>query len=203
MDLQCHAATEGRLSLAGSRLRQNLQIGPDEDAPPRSLLPGKRCTPGGETGFRTVFNRVMQQNIAFAVDTRPIYRRKPWVSSSARRPSRYCCWADRQPAAAQATDTIASRHGGEPRRRAEPQAHRRAEADDLSEHQQPEAEGNRAADFPRGRGSGRADHRSKLQALPKTIVELMPELKDYEYAMVANQVLLVDPKNKQVVEIIN
>ena len=43
----------------------------------------------------------------------------------------------------------------------------------------------------------------ELQALPKTIVELMPELKDYEYAMVANQVLLVDPKNKQVVEIIN
>ena len=42
-----------------------------------------------------------------------------------------------------------------------------------------------------------------LQPLPKTIVELMPELKDYEYAMVANQVLLVHPKNKQVVEIIN
>ena len=43
----------------------------------------------------------------------------------------------------------------------------------------------------------------ELQALPKTIVELIPELKDYEYAMVANQVLLVDPKNKQVVEVIN
>jgi Protein of unknown function (DUF1236) len=43
----------------------------------------------------------------------------------------------------------------------------------------------------------------ELQSLPKTIVELIPELKDYEYAMVANQVLLVDPKNKQVVEIIN
>jgi hypothetical protein len=43
----------------------------------------------------------------------------------------------------------------------------------------------------------------ELQALPKTIVELIPELKDYEYAMVANQVLLVDPKNKQVIEIIN
>ena len=43
----------------------------------------------------------------------------------------------------------------------------------------------------------------ELQALPKTIVELVPELKDYEYAMVANQVLLVDPKNKQVVEVIN
>jgi hypothetical protein len=43
----------------------------------------------------------------------------------------------------------------------------------------------------------------ELQSLPKTIVELIPELKDYEYAMVANQVLLVDPKSKQVVEIIN
>ena len=43
----------------------------------------------------------------------------------------------------------------------------------------------------------------ELQRLPKTIVDLIPELKDYEYAMVANQVLLVDPKSKQVVEIIN
>lgn len=43
----------------------------------------------------------------------------------------------------------------------------------------------------------------ELQALPKTIVELIPELKDYQYAMVANQVLLVDPKNKLVIEIIN
>lgn len=43
----------------------------------------------------------------------------------------------------------------------------------------------------------------ELQALPGTIVELIPELRDYEYAMVANQVLLVDPKNKQVIEIIN
>jgi hypothetical protein len=43
----------------------------------------------------------------------------------------------------------------------------------------------------------------ELQPMPKTIVELIPELKDYEYAMVTNQVLLVDPKSKQVVEIIN
>ncbi len=43
----------------------------------------------------------------------------------------------------------------------------------------------------------------ELQPLPKTIVELMPEVKDYEYAMVANQVLLVHPKNKQVVDVIN
>jgi len=43
----------------------------------------------------------------------------------------------------------------------------------------------------------------ETQQLPKTIVELMPALKDYEFAMVANQVLLVDPKTKQVIEIIN
>ena len=43
----------------------------------------------------------------------------------------------------------------------------------------------------------------ELQPLPKTIVELIPDLRDMEYAMVANQVLLVDPKNKQVIEIIN
>jgi hypothetical protein len=42
-----------------------------------------------------------------------------------------------------------------------------------------------------------------LQPLPKTIVELMPQVKDYQYAMVANQVLLVEPKSKQVVDIIN
>ena len=43
----------------------------------------------------------------------------------------------------------------------------------------------------------------ELQQLPKTLVDLVPELKNYEYAMVTNQVLLVDPKSKQVVEIIN
>jgi PBP1b-binding outer membrane lipoprotein LpoB len=43
----------------------------------------------------------------------------------------------------------------------------------------------------------------ETQAMPKTIVDMIPQLKGYEYAMVANQVLLVDPKNKQVVEIIN
>jgi hypothetical protein len=42
-----------------------------------------------------------------------------------------------------------------------------------------------------------------LQALPKTIVELVPLMQDYQYAMVANQVLLVDPKNRQVVDVID
>ncbi len=43
----------------------------------------------------------------------------------------------------------------------------------------------------------------ELQPLPKTIVDLMPQMKDYQCAMVANQVLLVEPNGKQVVEIIN
>ncbi|HZP78720.1 MAG TPA: DUF1236 domain-containing protein [Pseudolabrys sp.] len=42
----------------------------------------------------------------------------------------------------------------------------------------------------------------RLEAMPKTIVQLMPQTKDYEYAMVANQVLVVDPKSKQIVELI-
>lgn len=42
----------------------------------------------------------------------------------------------------------------------------------------------------------------ELRPLPKTIIELMPQVKDYEYAMVANQVLLVEPKSKQVVDVI-
>lgn len=42
-----------------------------------------------------------------------------------------------------------------------------------------------------------------LQPLPKTVLELVPRMQNYEYAMVANQVLLVDPKNRQVVDIIN
>jgi hypothetical protein len=43
----------------------------------------------------------------------------------------------------------------------------------------------------------------KLQPLPKTIVELIPQIKDYEYALVANQVLLVHPQRKNIVEIIS
>jgi hypothetical protein len=43
----------------------------------------------------------------------------------------------------------------------------------------------------------------KLEPLPKTLVELMPQLKDYEYAFVANQVLIVEPQSKTVVEVID
>ena len=42
-----------------------------------------------------------------------------------------------------------------------------------------------------------------LQPLPRTIVELMPQIKDMHYAMVTNQVLLVDPANRRIVDIIS
>jgi len=41
-----------------------------------------------------------------------------------------------------------------------------------------------------------------LQPLPPTIVELMPQIKDFQYAMVTNQVLLVDGGNRRIIEII-
>lgn len=43
----------------------------------------------------------------------------------------------------------------------------------------------------------------KTQPLPKTIVQLLPQTGNYEYAMVANQVLLVDPQSKKIVEVIS
>jgi hypothetical protein len=43
----------------------------------------------------------------------------------------------------------------------------------------------------------------EVSALPKTIVELMPKIENYGYAFVANQVLIVDPKSKVVVEVIS
>lgn len=43
----------------------------------------------------------------------------------------------------------------------------------------------------------------KLSPMPKTIVDLMPQTKDYEFGLVANQVLIVDPKSRRVVEVIN
>jgi hypothetical protein len=42
----------------------------------------------------------------------------------------------------------------------------------------------------------------ELRPLPTTIVELIPDLKDYHYAMVANQVLLAHPKDRRIVEVI-
>ena len=42
----------------------------------------------------------------------------------------------------------------------------------------------------------------EVSPLPKTIVELMPKMHDYAYAFVANEVLIIDPKLKTVVEVI-
>ncbi len=41
-----------------------------------------------------------------------------------------------------------------------------------------------------------------LQPLPPTIVDLMPQTKDFQYAMVTNQVLLVDGNTRRIVDII-
>lgn len=43
----------------------------------------------------------------------------------------------------------------------------------------------------------------KLEPLPKAVVELVPRTADYEYAFVANQVLLVEPRSRTVVEVIH
>src|SRR5207248_1598861 len=43
----------------------------------------------------------------------------------------------------------------------------------------------------------------KLEPLPKAVVELVPKTADYQYAFVANQVLIVDPRSRTVVEIIH
>jgi hypothetical protein len=43
----------------------------------------------------------------------------------------------------------------------------------------------------------------KLEPLPKAVVELVPKTADYQYAFVANQVLIVDPRSRTVVEVIH
>jgi len=42
----------------------------------------------------------------------------------------------------------------------------------------------------------------KLEKMPKTIVELTPRLADFEIGLIANQVVIVDPKSRKVVEVI-
>jgi hypothetical protein len=42
----------------------------------------------------------------------------------------------------------------------------------------------------------------KLEPMPKTIVELMPQTKDFRYGLVSNQVLIVEPRSRRVVEVI-
>lgn len=42
----------------------------------------------------------------------------------------------------------------------------------------------------------------KVEPMPKTIVELMPQTKGYEVAYIATQVLIIEPKSKRVVDVI-
>ena len=43
----------------------------------------------------------------------------------------------------------------------------------------------------------------QLEPLPKAIIELVPKIADYQYAFVANQVLIVDPRSRTVVDVIH
>jgi hypothetical protein len=42
-----------------------------------------------------------------------------------------------------------------------------------------------------------------LEPLPKTAAELVPKIADYQYAFVANEVLIVEPRSRTVVEVIH
>jgi Protein of unknown function (DUF1236) len=42
----------------------------------------------------------------------------------------------------------------------------------------------------------------KLEPMPKTIVELIPQTSGFEYGLVSNQVLIVEPRSRRVVEVI-
>jgi hypothetical protein len=42
----------------------------------------------------------------------------------------------------------------------------------------------------------------KLEPMPKTIGELAPRLKDFQVAMISNQVVVVEPQSRKVVEVI-
>src|SRR5262245_17500078 len=44
--------------------------------------------------------------------------------------------------------------------------------------------------------------RADLEKLPKAVSDLIPQAENYEYVVFANQVLIVDPKTKQVVDVI-
>jgi hypothetical protein len=42
----------------------------------------------------------------------------------------------------------------------------------------------------------------KLEAIPQTLAELAPRVKDFQVALIANQVVIVEPKGRRVVEVI-
>jgi hypothetical protein len=43
----------------------------------------------------------------------------------------------------------------------------------------------------------------KLEPMPKVVVDLVPKLADYQYAVVSRQVIIVDPRTNTVVEAIS
>ena len=43
----------------------------------------------------------------------------------------------------------------------------------------------------------------ELEPFPKAVTELVPKTADYQYAFVANQVLIVDPRSRTVIELIH
>ena len=60
----------------------------------------------------------------------------------------------------------------------------------------PEPVGFRAA------AGARVPEAIKLEPLPKVVVDLVPKLSSYQYAVVSRQVIIVDPDSKTVVEVI-
>jgi Protein of unknown function (DUF1236) len=42
----------------------------------------------------------------------------------------------------------------------------------------------------------------EVAPMPDTLTQVVPRLKGYEFAMVAGQVLIIDPQSKQIVEVI-
>ena len=43
----------------------------------------------------------------------------------------------------------------------------------------------------------------KLEPMPKLVIDLVPKMADYEYAVVSRQVIIVDPRTNTVVEAIS
>src|ERR1700736_2876900 len=43
----------------------------------------------------------------------------------------------------------------------------------------------------------------KLEPMPKVVVDLVPKMADYQYAVVSRQVIIVDPRTNTVVEAIS
>ncbi len=67
---------------------------------------------------------------------------------------------------------------------------------------QPDAKKNTAPDTFRAAPGANVPNSVTLEPMPKTIVQLIPQTQDYQVAIVSNQVLIVEPKGRRVVEVI-